>query len=228
MSVNLRNDNYKYLYDDSYFQNRNSVDKKRLESFKQENNFIYKYVKEGVICDIGCSTGEFLNYIEWHGDKYGMEINESAKKIAKEAGVSFEKDILNQANFFDIVVFRGTIQHLPNPFSYIQNAYKALKPGGYIVFLATPNMNSIYYKFFNDLPMLSKELNFFIPSDIVLSNILTNIGFSSIQIEKPYLSSPYSNIMSDHLKFLRKFFFRTNDKFAFWGSSMNMISKKPL
>ena len=226
MSVNLRNNDYKHLYDDSYFQDRNSVDKKRLESFIQEKKFIHKYVKEGLICDIGCGTGEFLNYIKWSGDKYGMEINDSAKEMAKNIGISFEKDILNQVNFFDVIIFRGTIQHLPNPFSYIQNAYKALKPGGYIVFLATPNMNSIYYKFFNNLPMLSKELNFFIPSDIVLSNVLTNIGFSYVQIEKPYLSSPYASYFLDHIKFFKKSIFRTSDKFAFWGNSMNLIGRK--
>jgi SAM-dependent methyltransferase len=228
MSINLRSDNYKHLYNDSYFQNRNFIDKKRLKSFDQEKEFIYKYVKEGLVCDIGCSTGEFLSHIEWNGDKYGMEINENAKKMAKNIGISFEKDILNQVNFFDIVIFRGTIQHLPNPFSYIQNAYKALKPGGYIVFLATPNMNSIYYKCFNDLPMLSKKLNFFIPSDIVLSNVLANIGFFSIQIERPYLSSPYASYFFDHIKFFKKLIFRTSDKFAFWGSSINIIARKTL
>ena len=57
MSVNLRNNDYKHLYDDSYFQDRNSVDKKRLESFIQEKKFIHKYVKEGLICDIGCGIG---------------------------------------------------------------------------------------------------------------------------------------------------------------------------
>ena len=82
MDINLRSNNYKHLYDDLYFQDRNFVDKKRLKSFCQEKGFIHKYVKGGLICDVGCGTGEFLSYIEWHGDKYGMEINESAKKMA--------------------------------------------------------------------------------------------------------------------------------------------------
>jgi len=226
MSINLRSDKYKYLYKDAYFQNRNLNDKNRLKSFDQEKKFIYKYIKQGLVCDVGCSTGEFLDYVDWNGDKYGMEISKSAKKIAKTSGISFKKDILNQTNFFDIVIFRGTIQHLANPFSYIQHAYNSLKPGGYIVFLATPNSNSLFYKIFNNLPVLKSEYNFYIPSDITLSNILVNNGFEVLEVEKPYLKSPYANYFSDHLKFIKKLIFRTNDAFAFWNSSMNVIAQK--
>ena len=155
-----------------------------------------------------------------------MELNENAINIAKTRGIKFDKDILNQIAFFDVIIFRGTIQHLPNPFFYIQNAYKSLKPGGFIVFLATPNMNSIYYKFFSNLPMLDDKLNFFIPSDKTLSNILINFDFIISEIEKPYIKSPYANFLSDHYRFLKKMLFKTDDDFPFWGNSMNMIAQK--
>jgi SAM-dependent methyltransferase len=216
----------KELYDDSYFEERNCQDKKRLKSFKQEKIFIKKYITQGKICDIGCSTGEFLSYINWDGDKYGMEVNENAIKIAKENGISFEKNILNEENYFDVIIFRGTIQHVPNPFYYIEKAYESLREGGLIVFLATPNMNSLYYKCFNTLPMLDDPRNFYIPSDKTLSNSLVNFGFDILEIDKPYLNSPYSSITSDHFKFIKKFIFRTNDKFAFWNNSMNLIARK--
>lgn len=224
----MKKENFKHLYDDSYFEDRNLVDKKRINSFQQEVFFINKYIKNGCICDVGCSTGEFLREIKWPGERFGMEINDNAKKLAKDCGVRFDKDILNQELFFDIVVFRGVIQHLPNPFFYIQNAYKSLKPGGFIVFLATPNMNSIYYKLFNDLPMLENKLNFYIPSDKTLKNILMNFNFKVIETEKPYNKSPYANLLSDHYKFIKKVLFKTEDTFAFWGNSMNIIAQKPL
>jgi SAM-dependent methyltransferase len=228
MTSSLRNNNFRDLYDDLYFKERNFVDKKRIKSFNQERDFLFKHIKDGLICDVGCSTGEFLSSINWPGERYGMEINKGAIKVAKDNGIRFSKDILNQDNFFDVVVFRGTIQHLPNPFSYIQNTYESLKPGGFIVFLATPNMSSIFYKFFNDLPMLDDKLNFYIPSDKTLSNVLVNLNFNIIEIDKPYIKSPYANFISDHYKFIKKLLFRTDDVFAFWGSSMNMIAQKPL
>lgn len=33
---------YKELYDDKYFENRNSTDLNRLKSFEQEKEFIYQ------------------------------------------------------------------------------------------------------------------------------------------------------------------------------------------
>ena len=214
------------LYDDLYFAERNFQDAKRLESFDQEKNFIYQYIKHGTVCDVGCSTGEFLSYIDWQGERYGMEVNERAISASQDNGILFEKNILNQKDFFDIVIFRGTIQHLPNPFLYIESSYRALKKGGFIVFLATPNTGSIYYKLFNTLPMLDDKRNFYIPSEKTLSNSLVNFGFKVIEVSKPYLDSPYSNIIRDHVAFMEKFFFRTNKKFAFWGNSMNLIAQK--
>jgi len=215
------------LYDSEYFVNRHFNDTKRLLSFTQESNFISKYIENtGKICDVGCATGEFLVHIQWRGDMYGMEVNSEAINTAKGHGINFDKNILNQKDYFDIVIFRGTIQHLPNPILYIEKAYHSLKKGGVIVFTATPNANSIYYKLFNTLPMIHDRYNYYIPSDITLINILRNFEFELLDIEKPYLKSPYKSFIQDHCRFLIKLFFRTQHSFAFWGSTMNIIAKK--
>ena len=75
-----------------------------------------------------------------------MEISEYAIEKAIANGISFDKDINSEKDFFDIIIFRGTIQHLDHPFLYIEKAYKALRKGGYVFYLATPNINSLYYK----------------------------------------------------------------------------------
>ena len=52
------------MYDDSYFKDRQYNDAKRVESFIQEKSFLSKYLNlGGLICDVGCSTGEFLSII---------------------------------------------------------------------------------------------------------------------------------------------------------------------
>lgn len=215
------------LYTDQYFITRLTNDKKRLKSFEQEAQFIYRYKSSGVVCDIGCSTGEFLSHIDWQGPRYGMEINEFAEKEAEKSGISFDKNIFTEKDFFDLIIFRGTIQHLPEPFLYVNKSFESLKSGGAVVFLATPNANSIFYKLFNTLPPLAPELNFYIPSDITLSNALRNFGFEIKDIQYPYIDSPYRNLISDHMKFLMRLIFRTNDKFAFYRSMMNLIAVKP-
>jgi SAM-dependent methyltransferase len=147
-------------------------------------------------------------------------------ELARASGISFERDLFNTTNYFDLIVFRGTIQHLPDPFGYIHMAYEALKKGGYIVFLATPNANSAVYKFFNTLPALNSQLNFYIPSNVTLSNILKNNEFEVLEIERPYLNSPYANPILDHIKFIYCLITRKKPNFAFWGNMMNIIARK--
>jgi len=118
-------------YSDAYFLKRDLNDAKRISSFVDEAFFIRKYFPlVGKVCDVGCSTGEFLDVIDWRGELYGMEVNQGAIKKAKRRGVRFDKSICTEEEFFDFVVFRGTIQHLPDPFGYISHAFRALKKGG--------------------------------------------------------------------------------------------------
>jgi SAM-dependent methyltransferase len=215
------------LYDARYFKDRQLNDKRRLLSFEQEKKILEKYTSlTGSVCDIGCSTGEFLSSIGWEGPKYGMEVNSEAIALAEKIGISFEKNILTEKGFFDVIIFRGTIQHIPDPFGYISKCYEALKVGGFIAFLATPNANSLVYKAFNTLPALDPKYNFYIPSDINLSCILKNYDFKLVDITRPYLNSPYSNPVLDHLKFIRSLVFGKKPDFAFWGSMMNIIATK--
>ena len=101
-----------------------------------------------------------------------------------------------------------------------------LKPNGYMIFLATPNTNSIHYRLFKSLPALDPKRNFILPSDIMLKQILENFGLRVIEIRYPYRNTPYSNIFLDHLNFLLKIIgFDRN--FAFWGNMMECYAKKP-
>jgi len=149
-----------------------------------------------------------------------------AIKLAEERNIDFTKNILNQKNFFDVVLFRGTIQHLNTPFMFIEQSFEALKTGGVIVFLATPNANSPYYKCFGTLPMLTPKRNFYIPSDTGLTQALKNFGFELLDIQYPYYNSPYSNVLADHIKFILSCFLPKKFKFAFWKSTMNLVAQK--
>ena len=218
---------FSILYKDDYFKTREQNDLKRLASFESEKKMIEKHTSlDGVVCDIGCSTGEFLTAIGWRGKKYGMEVNLNSIEKAIDSGINFNKNILTETDFFDVIIFRGTIQHLPDPFAYISSAFNSLRSGGFIIFLATPNANSLVYKFFNTLPALDPKLNFYIPSDITLKNVLENFDFEVIETQYPYIDSPYANLISDHFNFLKSVLFKKDPKFAFWKSMMNIIARK--
>lgn len=217
----------KERYDDNYFVKRVGNDPKRLASFTQEAALIRKYVQQGTLLDVGCSTGEFIQSLNWQGNCYGMEISDYAAAEAAKSGIRFDHDILNSRDFFDLIIFRGTIQHVDTPFLYMKSAFSALKPGGHMVFLATPNANSLYYKLWNTLPALDPKLNFFVPSDHVLAASLQNFGFQIMEIRRPYLTSPYASPLRDHWNFLLKCL-GFNVKFPFWGNMMEVVVRKPL
>lgn len=209
-----------------YFMNRNLNDIKRLKQFALDKEFIQQFVKDGTVCDVGCSTGEFLRYIDWVGPKYGMEVNLNAIEIASNF-ISFEKNIFNTEDFFDLIIFRGTIQHVDEPFRMIKSSFNALKKGGYLIFLSTPNADSILYKAKRDLAMLDWKLNFYIPGEKEMRNALENYGYIVDAIEFPYLKTPYSSLIKDHLYFLVNVFTPWFIKHPFWKSSMNIAARKP-
>ncbi len=214
------------LYGQDYFGDRYSNDPKRQVSFLQEKQFINQYITDGTMLDVGCSTGEFVRAINWPGAVYGMEVSEVAVSEAQKVGIKFDKNLFNAKDFFDIIVFRGTIQHIETPFVYLVKSYQALKPGGYLVFLATPNANSIYYKFWNTLPFLDQPRNYYIPADHSLINSLRNMGFVFVDIEYPYWKSPYRNLVWDHINFIKRLV-GMDVKFSFWRSMINLIVRRP-
>jgi SAM-dependent methyltransferase len=214
------------VFTEEYFRNRRLNDPKRVKCFASERAFIKSVIRSGDLLDVGCSTGEMIKALEWDGDCYGMEISEHARKIAMEAGIRFDKPITEAQDAFDIIVFRGTIQHVDTPFLYLKCARKALRKGGKVVFLATPNANSIYFKLWSTLPFLDiPTTNYFIPHDKWLIQAMENFGFRLVKKRYPYLSSPYASPLRDHFRFLLKLF-GAKVKFPFWRNSMDLIFEK--
>lgn len=219
-------DNFKKLYGKEYFTDRfPGQNKKRELSYIQEYGRIKKYVRSGKALDIGCGMGNFLNTFEIGWEKYGIEISDFAANEAKRNGIKIIDYADGYENFFDLIIFRGVIQHLDTPLYTLKQAIAMLKPGGYIIFLATPNSNSLYYKLFGTLPMLDDKRNFLIPSDTMIKNILKNFGFDIKEVYYPYIDSPYASYILDHLKFIANCF-GFHYKFSFWKNMMEIYAQK--
>lgn len=205
-------------------------DPKRAQMYRAEHAKIEQLKSEGRILDVGCGIGMFLsefNSKKW--EKYGTDISEVAIAEARSKGIQV-KDFASAYdypdNFFDVIVFRGSLQLIPTPFSTIQTCIRLLANGGVLAFLATPNSNSPYYRKFKTLPFLTPHLNFLIPSDIMMSNALKNFGLEILDIRYPYVSGPYAKPWRDHLLYFLSFF-GIKGKFPFWRSSMEIYARKP-
>lgn len=216
-------------YDSAYFSQYKS-DPKREAMYASERAAIERYRDGGRILDVGCALGAFLERFDgarW--EKFGVEVSELAIEEARRRGIhvkDFEQAYDYVDGFFDVIVFRGSLQLIPTPFAVVETCIRLLAPGGVLAFLATPNSNSPYYRRFKTLPFLNAEKNFLIPSDIMMQNALQNFGLDVLETRYPYWGGPYARPVSDHWWYLMSYL-GVRRKFAFWKSSMEIYARKP-
>ncbi|MDF2438535.1 MAG: methyltransferase [Bacteroidota bacterium] len=154
---------------------------------------IENYVnKRGKILEIGAARGGFLKELKKRGwETYGVEISESACKIAKEQnGIDlfcgsfkeYEPDFL-----FDAICMYQTLEHLPDPKFVLQKCFDKLKPGGLLI-ISVPNLRSFDLKLSKDRRRLSydlpRHLNHF--DDRFLNKHLSGLGFKVLEIDLYY------------------------------------------
>lgn len=217
------NDLYQSDYFDSYYVN----DKKRDEMYEQERSRIMKFFPHGgIILDVGCGVGGFLSRFDDRWEKIGIEVSDYAREKAVRKGILLVRS-LNVVDFdsIDVVVFRGTLQHINFPMESIYHAARVLKSGGMLVILATPDTDSLVYKIWGKLPALDAPRNWVLFGSRFLLNILHRLGFDDIKILHPYLETPYANPLSDFFNFFVSIFFGWR-RFAFPGNMMEIYARK--
>jgi SAM-dependent methyltransferase len=217
------------LYPPSYYRGHGyGADPRRLAMYRQERDRIYHYTRQGRILDVGCGVGAFLACFDDRWEKWGIEPSTYGATEAGRRGINTirEKDIPPNCGFWNVVVFRGTIQHIPNPFECLEMAHGWLRPGGLLALLATPNSNSPHYRLFKTLPALDPPRNWLIPSDLMLTNVLHNLRFTVMEIGFPYLGTPYARPVRDHLRYFLGWLSggRQGGGFPFWRSMMEIYA----
>lgn len=214
-------------FNDKYFDNRHLNDARRLQAFKIEMETISKFVDyTSTVCDIGCSTGEFLEYLGWKGKRYGIEINELAASYAEGKGIKIVKDLSNIDTELQCVIMRGTLQHIQSPFTTLAEIYEKLVPGGFLFIFSTPNIDSIYFRIFQDLPAFDYPLNYWLTGFKNLRLVCEREGFKVRDIKYPYLRSGYMSAL-DLPKFILRLLIRKRSLMAaFPGNMMNIVLQK--
>jgi SAM-dependent methyltransferase len=198
-----------YLYNSEYFKSHYLNDPKRDAMYRQEYERIYDAAPlAGNILDIGCGVGNFLSIFDKRWVCYGYEPSAYAAEKAEKRGIEMVDSLYDiQPEFMDVVVFRGTIQHINYPMSDIEQATRVLKPGGLLVFLATPNADGIVYKLFGNLPALDPSRNWIVFGEKMLVNILIRLNYEKIKVIHPYSDTPYAYPLRDCFNFAKSLLF---------------------
>lgn len=181
-------------------------------------------LQEGVVVDVGCGLGELLELFpadKWN--RYGVEVSAAGRAVCEARGISF--DLPAGGGWCDLVLLRGSLQHLDQPMRALFNAYEWLQPGGWLVVLATPNAGGVVYRLFQELPALDPPNNFVVFSDRVLQQCLVNVGFRDVRFHYPYLGTPYASPVRDIARFVLRFS-GIRRPFAFWRNMFECYAER--
>lgn len=111
--------------------------------------FVERYAKGGMLLDIGCSTGLFLNEARRRGfDGAGVEFSASSAQFARDHfGLSVTDGDIHAVDdaegALDIVTMFDVIEHVRDPARDIAAAHRLLRPGGLFI-LSTPNIDGLF------------------------------------------------------------------------------------
>lgn len=214
------------LYDRNYFNGYYVNDKKREAMYKQEEGRVRLRSDFGDILDVGCGVGGFLQTFDDRWNKYGYEPSEFAAEKAAGRGINMVRNLhAVSSESMDVVILRGTLQHMDNPVVTLFQVSRILRKGGLLAILATPDTDSLVYKIWGELPPLDAPRNWILFGNKFLCNILIRLGFGGIELLHPYLETPYANPAKDFWKFFISLFFGYR-KFAFPGNQMEIYARK--
>lgn len=107
----------------------------------------------GKLLDVGCGNGSFLAMMQKLGwNVSGVEPDANAAMIARERlGVPVTIGTLEDADFlddsFDAVTAHHVIEHMHDPFGFLREVLRILKPDGKLV-VTTPNIESWGHRLF--------------------------------------------------------------------------------
>jgi len=144
--INFTLSDWQYLYNEEYFngysiwyeRKREKARNKRIEKFEQ---LLGK--QKGKLLDLGCGEGFMLLEAFNKGwNAFGLDITDNRLDNAKIQNITFYKsDLLNAdlpGNYFDCVYCDSVLEHILNPFEYLSEINRILKPGG-IIYIGVPN-----------------------------------------------------------------------------------------
>jgi 2-polyprenyl-3-methyl-5-hydroxy-6-metoxy-1,4-benzoquinol methylase len=199
----------------------------RRHNHKKKFNLISGLVNKGEILDIGCATGEFLNYFKERGwGISGVEPDADARSYAKanyniDVWPEEEIDRLTPGTF-DIISLWHVLEHVPALNERMIAIEELLKDEGYAV-IALPNVASYdaawYGEFWAgyDVP---RHLYHF--SRETAEKLFSKHGFQLVKIEPMKFDAYYVSLLSEKYKNKRKSLFKAMNR----GCKSNQWAKR--
>jgi 2-polyprenyl-3-methyl-5-hydroxy-6-metoxy-1,4-benzoquinol methylase len=223
-------------YLSSVHQTDKEMNAKRTEMYRIEADFIDKFSPGGSVLDVGCSGGYFLDVLKEHGFRcHGVEFGEEA--AAEAAG----KHDVRQGDFthldledsFDLIVFRGVIEHIPDARGYLDRAVSLLDARGLIYITSTPNADAFCCSLFEEQWNQHEpeaHLMHFRPAHF--DQYFAAAGMEKVAEHYFYEETPYADPETDILKVAEAINLRRAGRPvefrspSFWGNMMSLVYRR--
>ena len=208
----------------------------RWKMYILENRHITNYISQGKILDIGCSGGYFLDTFDKDSFQcVGVEFGEEEAKIAKNKYKVYygNFDNIQIQEKFDLIIFRGVIEHIPYPKNYLDKAVSLLNDGGYIYITSTPDSDAFCCDLFKEnWNQHEPEAHLMHFNQFHFRDYFNGKKLEHVDVKHFYRSTPYCNIENDILKVAEAINLKNNGELikhkspAFYGNMMSIIYKK--
>lgn len=178
----------------------------RSYTLKKKVSLVNSYVSRGTILDYGCGTGMFLKSCKDNGwESFGMEPDDSARKIASEHGLNVFSDKARIQTYisdkqFSAITLWHVLEHVTDMNETLSFFKSKLKKDGVLI-IAVPNHVSYDAKYYKehwaayDVPR--HIYHFDVKS---MSSLLSNSGFKLVETKGMKFDSFYVSMLSEKYK----------------------------
>ena len=186
--------------------------------FLKINNY-----KEGLILDVGCSSGLFLEFAKDQGlDGIGVEPSDYAVDYGRRRGVNIIKGYFNSESIekkeYSLITLWDVLEHCDNPRSILEDAHKIMSEDAYI-FIQIPNVSALAPRVLRERCNMFNgyaHINLFGPDTI--NKLLESLNFRDIKMQT--VISEIS-VVNNYLQYFDPYLGECNDREAVLNSSID-------
>lgn len=150
--------------------------------------FARDFPERGLLLDLGCGNGEFLEQAREMGWRtLGVDFDPEAAAACRARGLEVlagtVHDLLpERAGTIDVATLSHCIEHVPDPRAVLVAVRALLRPGG-AIWIATPNPGGLGLRVFGSAWRgLEASRHLCVPSQRALRRMLADAGFESIRV----------------------------------------------